>query len=155
MVEVIECPFCKTKVAPTKGVTCPACGRDLTDQEAVRREERIDDIYELIWQQYRKRKTLRGALDAIRRESSPAPDEIDQASSAFLEEARRKYLYAGRRHAIVGLSLLAGGLAGTMLTLIVPLPITIILTGAITVGVVDSLYGVYQLLHYWRYFVGR
>jgi hypothetical protein len=153
MPEVIECPLCKTRVVIGNGNRCPACRRDVTDQEAIHREERIERIYGLLWEQHQAGKSLRAAVTEVRTDLSWAAADIEAAQAAFLDEGRRKFLHRGKRHLQTGFLFVLGGIGCALLQLFLPIPFIIVSTGAIAFGLCDFLFGVYEVLKYWYYFL--
>jgi len=150
--KLVVCPLCITRVAIGKDNCCPACRRDVTDTEAVRREERIDEIYRLLWKLHQDGKSLRAALETVRCDPTLHRGEIDEAAEALLREGKRTFLESGWRDVTYGILALVGGLGATLITYITPLPFVFVFYGAVAYGLVALLFGLSQLLKYWRCF---
>ena len=155
MVEMTKCPLCKARVAIVDGKTCPACRGDITDENAIKREARIDEIYSLLWQGYQGGVPLRKSIEQLTVSGANAADEINLAKESFVKEGRYKILYPGQKHFYTGLAIFMAGTTGTALSFFWTIPLTVVFWGAIAVGLADLLFGLYEIARYRRFFPER
>jgi hypothetical protein len=125
----------------------------VTDQQAIDREERIDRIYGLLWEQHQSGKSLNAAVTEVQIVLSWAAADIEVARAAFLDEGRRKFLHRGKWHLQTGMLFLFGGIGCALLQFFLPIPLIIVSTGAIAFGLSEFLFGVYEVLKYWYHFL--